>query len=88
MVKGVGGMTFVCLECGEIFDKPIEWEETHRLDTPPYEKFSGCPYCGGAYTEAPICDCCGEWITDDYIKVDDKRFCNNCFVHYDLREED
>lgn len=87
MVKGDVVM-FVCLECREVFYEPIEWEETHGFSTPPYEHFSGCPHCHGAFVEAHRCDCCGEWITEDYIMVDDKRFCNNCFMHYDLGDEE
>lgn len=83
-------MTFVCLECGEVFDKPIELKDDRGecFGFPAYENFSVCPYCHGAYTEAHRCDCCGEWITDDYIKVGNERFCNNCFLHYDLGDED
>ena len=80
-------MNYVCLDCGYVFDKPIVWVEKHGLDTPPYEQFNGCPKCGGAYTEAHKCDCCNEWITDDYIKVGDKRYCDNCYCHYELGEE-
>lgn len=38
-----------CIDCDRDFDEPKEYEERHGLDTPPYEKFNGCPYCGGAY---------------------------------------
>lgn len=78
---------FVCIECGRLFDEPQYWEEKHGLDTPPYEKMSGCQFCGGAYTEAFPCDCCGEWITDNYIKVDGKRYCSECCLPYELGEE-
>lgn len=40
-----------CNDCGLEFDTPDEWEETHGLDTPPYEHISGCPGCGGDYEE-------------------------------------
>lgn len=70
----------VCIECGEIFDEPVYWEETHGLDTPPYEQWSGCPHCRGSYTEAYKCDCCDEWIrTERYFKTEeDKRYCDDC----------
>lgn len=74
---------YVCLECYEIFDEDRldTWEETHGLDCPPYEKRSGCPYCGGAYTEAHLCDACGEYInTETYVEIDDKRYCEGCFT--------
>ena len=54
-------MAYKCLECGHIFEdgEQAEWEEKHGLDTPPYEKFSGCPLCGCAYEETVKCECCG-----------------------------
>lgn len=80
---------FVCLECNKNFSEPVHWEETHGLDTPPYEHFSGCPYCKGNYTEAFICDCCGDYIVSNYIKTDDdRRYCENCICTMQLGEED
>lgn len=71
---------FVCIECGEIFEEPIYWEERHGLSSPPYERFSGCPSCRSGYTEAFKCDCCDEWIDELYIETeDDKRYCLNCY---------
>ena len=54
-------MAFKCLECGHIFDEceVYWWEETHGLDTPPYEKFSGCPICKSVYEETTPCKICG-----------------------------
>lgn len=78
----------ICIECGHNFEEPIHWKEKHGLDTPPYEECDGCPRCGGAYTEAHRCDCCDEWISDDYIKTEDgKRYCNDCITHMELGEE-
>ena len=80
---------FVCIECGNVFEDPKYWRETHSLDTPPYEEWSGCPKCHGAYTEAHKCDCCDEWIDDTYIKTDDdKRYCLNCYQVMDLGDEE
>lgn len=42
---------FRCRDCGEVFDTPKEWVETHGLDYGPYERWSGCPACGGAFEE-------------------------------------
>lgn len=79
---------FVCCECGNVFEEPVYWEETHNLDAPPYEQWSGCPHCGGSYAETYECDCCGDWITGDYVKTDNgERYCENCIVHYELGEE-
>lgn len=78
---------FICLECHQEFNTPKRWTEKHGLDTPPYEEFIGCPYCSGNYTEAYQCSCCGEWITDDYIKIDDDRYCDGCYIKYTIGEE-
>lgn len=43
----------------------------------------------GTYAEAHECDCCGEWITGDYIKTKDgKRYCENCYTTMELGDED
>ena len=82
------GYMFVCIECGNVFQEPMRWEEKHGLDSGPYERFSGCPNCGSSYTKAYRCDYCREWITGDYIKVEnDNRYCENCFKHMELGEE-
>lgn len=80
---------FVCTECQEVFEEPIYWEERHGLDSPPYERFSGCPHCKGSYTEAHRCACCGDWITTEtYVKTeDDKRYCEDCIYIEHLGDE-
>ena len=71
---------YICLECGQVFDKPDHWVEKHGLHCPPYEEWSGCPYCRGAFTEAYRCDCCGEWInTETYVEIGDEKYCEDCF---------
>lgn len=79
---------FVCLECGSTFEDPKRWEETHGLDYGPYEKWSGCPFCGGAYTKAYQCNSCGEWIAARYIKVGYQRYCQDCYEFIELGDED
>lgn len=66
---------YKCLECGAIFEEGSEavWQETHGLDTPPYETLSGCPICKGAYEEAPECKLCG-----NYKNVDNESYCEEC----------
>jgi hypothetical protein len=78
---------YVCLECHTVFEDPKSWVETHGLDCGPYEQWSGCPHCGSAYTEAHRCSCCTEWIDGDYIKINDNRYCENCYDKYELGEE-
>jgi hypothetical protein len=80
---------FVCLDCGRIFSTPKHYVESHGLDAPPYERWEGCPSCGGAYAKAHECDECGRWITGEYIKTaSGKRICENCHDTYDLGDED
>jgi formylmethanofuran dehydrogenase subunit E len=80
---------YACIECGEVFnEEDVKYIiETHGLDAPPYESFSVCPYCGGAYANTYECGYCGEWINDDYIKIGDKRYCQNCYYEYEFGEE-
>ena len=62
--------------------------ETHGLDTPPYEHFTVCPHCGGAFVEAHRCDCCGEFITADYIMVQDgKCYCEECYSIRNIEDD-
>ena len=76
---------WICLDCNSLFQDPKHYVEMHNLDTPPYEEYDGCPYCGGAYARAHKCDCCGSWIVGDYIKTDDgKRYCDNCYISIEL----
>ena len=71
---------YICLDCGAVFDEPQHWEEKHGLTHGPYEEFSGCPECGGAYAETFKCSCCDEWIDGDYIETaDDGRYCEACY---------
>lgn len=81
-------MQYICLDCDRTFDEPRRYVETHGLNTPPYEVFYICPYCGGDYVEAHECDECGRWITGDYIKTaSDRRICENCYITYAIGEE-
>ena len=71
---------YICIECGYIFEEPYCWEETHGFEYGPYEKFSGCPKCCGAYAETFPCDICNNWIETDYVETDDgQRYCEDCF---------
>ena len=79
---------FLCLECQNIFDEPKTYIETHGLDTPPYEKFSCCPFCGGDYVKTEVCDYCGKYIRGKYIETPDKKLCcEDCYVEFDITED-
>ena len=80
---------FICTNCGRTFEEPEYWEEQHGLDCGPYEKWSGCPYCHGAYAKAHPCACCQEYIEGAYIKLESgERICENCYTTYELGDED
>lgn len=79
---------YVCMDCGKLFDEPKIIKEPNEFGT-PYETFAACPHCGGNFTTAHICTICGDYITDNYIKLDNgNRVCNNCYLNYELGEED
>lgn len=80
---------FVCIECGKIFSEPIKWTEDRGecFGFSTYEEFLGSPCCYGNYVKTYQCDACGEWITDDYIKIGNERYCQECFTNYELGDE-
>ena len=59
-------MMLKCDNCGHLFEdgEQAVWEERHGLDTPPYEKWDGCPLCRGSYEQVYQCKECGEWHTE------------------------
>lgn len=79
---------YCCMDCGHLFIELGRFIDTHGLDTPPYEEYGGCPECGGAYAETYQCSCCGEYITSNYVKVEDERYCDECYRVYELGDED
>ena len=53
---------YYCTDCGIEFNKPKNIYEKHTLSSPPYEKISVCPHCGGneiKEKEFSHCRCCG-----------------------------
>jgi hypothetical protein len=79
---------FICYECEHIFDEPKIWTEKHGMDTPPYEHYSGCPFCGGAFTETYKCECCGNWIVGEYAELaDGSRYCEECYCVKNIGED-
>lgn len=77
--------SYTCLECGAEFDEPREWEEHHGLDSPPYERWSGCPVCGGPYVQTHVGDHCGDQIFGSMCRTaDGGEYCENCFDIYDI----
>ena len=78
-------MMYRCCECGNLFEEGEQavWEELHGLDSPPYEKFSGCPVCKGDYEEVHQCKWCGDWHSEDELY---DSWCEKCLretINYD-----
>ena len=74
-----------CTECGNLFEEGEQatWEERHGLDSPPYEKWSGCPICKGSYEEVNQCEVCGDWHTENELY---DGWCEKCLrdtINYD-----
>ena len=62
-------MMYRCENCDNLFEdgEQAVWEERHGLDTPPYEKWSGCPICKGGYDEVRQCKECDHWYSEDEL---------------------
>ena len=76
---------FICLDCGEIFEKPKIFTENHGLGSPPYEELYGCPLCGGSYAETYKCDVCGKYVEDEYLTTDKGDIiCDNCYTTHSV----
>lgn len=72
-------MMFKCLECNHLFEEgeQREWIEPHG------EHLSGCPICGGAYTQAKPCPLCME-----YEEVEEVGACKACIAELKQRAKD
>lgn len=78
---------YICKDCGTIFEYPREYRDTHGLDNPPYEEYSGCPECGGAYTETFKCCECGEYVYGEYVELKNGEiYCADCYSMYDVMD--
>lgn len=81
---------FICCDCEKIFLEPSKYTEDRGewFGVPSYETYSGCPYCGGAFTETYECDCCGNWITGEYAEIaDGSRYCEECYCVKNIGED-
>lgn len=56
---------YYCNDCGREFPRAAQFKESHGLASPPYEKISCCPFCGGGdikEVQPSYCKCCGAKI--------------------------
>lgn len=78
---------YICLECNKIFNAPKKYLEDYGIDIPIYKTVHGCPKCGGNYAETMECDFCGDWISGEYIKLNDGTVvCDNCYEFRDIAD--
>lgn len=79
---------YICIDCGALFLEPREYIESHGLDSPPYEAYSGCPVCGGSFAETYECDGCGQYVCGEYIELNDKTvICSNCYEIKNIEDD-
>lgn len=72
---------YVCIECGETFDRAEHVIDRHGLDTPPYEEYDCCPHCfSWSFIDAFSCAACGETIVNDFVEIGDDRYCESCYT--------
>lgn len=82
---------YYCLEC----ERQLSEEDlTNYTEYGEYwgsqysESSKVCPYCKGEVIHlTKKCDCCGQYITGEYIETDDEKYyCDNCYVKGDMSE--
>ena len=79
-----------CLNCHHVFDSPKYCKDIIVVDPyPDGPMVSVCPYClSDEFVKAIQCDCCGEYIEGDFIKIKTEEcFCENCYTKHDILEE-
>ena len=73
---------YYCFDCNRKFEKPLIINERHGLSSPPFEKFSVCPFCESTdfkEISASYCRCCGARISKT-----ENDFCSNaCKSRYE-----
>ena len=72
---------YICNDCGAIFEKPAEIEDTSWAWGRPEEYIlSRCPYCGGDdFSEGVKCGVCGETVSAlKAERVNDGYVCEQC----------
>lgn len=60
---------YICNDCDFQFETPLKIQETHGLNTPPFETISVCPHCKSTNFEKATfnyCHCCGAKIKNAY----------------------
>lgn len=75
-------MLYICTDCRQQFDEPCRYVERHGLEHGPYEQMSCCPFCGGDYERAIVCDECGEVLPESEICLGEhgRELCAECYA--------
>lgn len=70
---------YICVDCRAVFDEydVSRWTEHvgEFWGDSAYEDRSGCPYCGGDYVEAEMCEKCEEYFAEDELEYG---LCEEC----------
>lgn len=72
---------YICTECGKDFDlsNVKYYTEKHGFTDGRFETLSCCPYCGGGYREAVVCEHCGNAFSEDDTKMFGS-WCKDCLL--------
>ena len=73
---------YICNECGNVFDSGEE--RIYREQSG--EVLACCPFCGGGFTEADVCESCGAAYPSQEVGIYEK-WCLDCLiakVNYDV----
>ena len=76
-------MMFLCDNCGALLENPVSLHEYHdEVEDHRIEEYHGCPYCKSDQVfEAEQCTICGEYVSHDYIELNDGSIvCSNCYT--------
>lgn len=81
---------FKCMECGEVFETPVQIHEDTYEPYPMLVRFKGCPSCGGDFYAILKCETCETEIEDipgDYIHVEGYgNVCCDCYSYRNIHD--
>ena len=76
-------MSYICLDCGNIFEEgeQITFQENmgEHFGEKVYKKITGCPICGGEYEESTPCSICGSEHLEEELSGG---VCDECIDEY------
>lgn len=70
-----------CVDCEAEFEEAAAYIEKHGWESPPYEKWQCCPFCGSQDLEQlHLCSLCGESKPYHKMSDSDDAVCETCFI--------